>query len=144
MYTHVPSIFVGLTFAAGVISWDDPTTPDIKAAASKLGSAVPQLSPYILNPTAVFRHVKTSTRVDLGLWQVASTRKTLVLGCNLNYSPQTVSWKELGIRPIGLASTEAVLVNGAMVASDGTGLQFDSVGCGGWIFTTPFPLTSSA
>jgi hypothetical protein len=90
--------------------------------------------PFVLNPAAVFRHVKTSTRVDIGLWHVDSMRKTLVLGCNLNNLPQTVTWLELAERTVFVS--EAVLVSGAKTTSDSTGLQFDNLGCGGWILMT--------
>src|SRR6266581_7486625 len=35
--------------AKGSISWNDPTTPDIKASASAFASALPELTPFLLS-----------------------------------------------------------------------------------------------
>lgn len=109
-----------------------------------LGSAISQFYPFIFNPAASFRHIKTSTRIDLGLWHVAATLETFVLGCNLNNSSQSVTWQELGIGQTGLSPQQVILANGAEIASDGTGIQFNGLGCGGWVLKTPVLQLSSA
>ncbi len=38
---------------AGVMSWDDPTSTDIKASASLLALSLPKMTPFILNPRRV-------------------------------------------------------------------------------------------
>jgi len=113
----------------GVVSWDDPTTADIKAFASRLALSLKNFmaTPFILNPAATFKQITTPSRVDFGLWTVNG--ETLVLGTNMNYANVTVSFKDLGLTPTGV---QQVLDTGSSVV-DGTALKFGSVGSGGFI-----------
>ncbi|KAF9458112.1 hypothetical protein BDZ94DRAFT_1313563 [Collybia nuda] len=112
----------------GVVSWDDPTPADIKASASLLALSLPQMTPFILNPAAIFRQV-TIRRVDLGLWTVGT--KTLVLASNMNYATVSVHLSELGLPKASIASQ--ALDSGATTLPDKAGFTFESVGSGAWI-----------
>jgi hypothetical protein len=115
-------------FISGVVSWDDPTTPDIKASASLLAKAMPKMTPFILSPAAKFRQV-TVNRVDIGLWTVGT--RTLVLAANMNYATTNVDLASLGLH--ATAAIEQVLNSGASSASAGNRLAFGSVGTGAFI-----------
>ncbi|KAF8970629.1 hypothetical protein BDZ97DRAFT_54254 [Flammula alnicola] len=95
----------------GVVSWDDPTTPDIKASASLLALSLPKMNPFILNPSATFRQV-TINRVDIGLWKVGA--ETLVLATNMNYFSVSISIRDLGLPSPGISVTQ-VLDSGAQI-----------------------------
>ncbi|KAH9476841.1 hypothetical protein JR316_0010757 [Psilocybe cubensis] len=115
----------------GVVSWDDPTTPDIKASASLLAQSLPKMTPFILSPSATFRQI-TINRVDIGLWTVGP--KTLVLATNMNYFSTSVSLQSLGLKPVGPpGSVTQVLDSGARTDAARTQLLFDSVGTGAFI-----------
>ncbi|KAF5376671.1 hypothetical protein D9615_007900 [Tricholomella constricta] len=111
----------------GVVSWDDPTTPDIKASASLLALSLPKMTPYILSPVASFRQL-TINRVDVGLWTVG--RETLVLASNMNYATATVRLVDLGLHSRAI---NQVLNSGAVIKSDKTGFTFESVGSGAFV-----------
>ncbi|KAI0311942.1 hypothetical protein OF83DRAFT_1219600 [Amylostereum chailletii] len=115
--------------ALGVVSWNDPTTADIKAASSKLAQAVPALTPFILSPASTFQHVITADRLDLGVW--SNGREHLVLASNLNYENRSVSLQDVfGDAKVGEA--RVVLDAGASVG-DGV-IRFGSVQSGAWVF----------
>ncbi|TFK71552.1 hypothetical protein BDN72DRAFT_869928 [Pluteus cervinus] len=116
----------------GVISWDDPTSTDIKASASTLALALPNMTPYILSPSATFSQI-TLRDVDYGLWTVGPN--TLVLAANMDYSTQTVTLAELGLAN-GVGRIMQVFDSGSHVNADGRTLSFDSVGSGGFIVKT--------
>jgi len=111
----------------GVVSWDDPTTPDMKASASILARSLPMMTPFILSAAASFRQV-TFNRVDMGLWTVGS--ETLILATNMNYTTVTVRIADLGLKPKGITQ---VLNSGAVLTPDTTGLTFESVGSGAFV-----------
>ncbi|KAG6833418.1 hypothetical protein H0H87_007403 [Tephrocybe sp. NHM501043] len=113
----------------GVVSWDDPTTPDIKSSASLLAKALSRMTLYITNPTASFRQV-TIRRIDVGLWTVG--KETLLLASNLNYETTSLQFKDLGLSSHNVVQ---VLDSGARFSPDGT-LQFESVGSGAFVLTT--------
>ncbi|KAF8154280.1 hypothetical protein B0H34DRAFT_784208 [Crassisporium funariophilum] len=116
----------------GVISWDDPTSPDIKASASVLALSMPKMIPFILNPAATFRQV-TIDKVDIGLWTVSS--QTLVLGTNMNYASVSVRMADLMI-PGSHNSIVQVLNTGSQVDPAKSHFLFESVGSGGFIVRT--------
>jgi len=118
--------------ALGVVSWDDPTTPDIKASASLLALSMPKMTPFILNPSATFRQT-TIQGVDIGLWTINDT-KTLVLATNTNYSPVSVQITSLGL-PSGEINVKQVLDTGTKINSDQSNIMFESVGSGAFIIT---------
>jgi hypothetical protein len=115
---------------AGVIPWDDPTTTDIKTAATLLAqSLLPSLAKYALNPKVTFSSY-ISNRIDVGLWTLGSS--TLVVATNLNYNQVILSLNELP----GVCSghVEQIMDSGA-VLSGSTEVVFESVGSGAFIFT---------
>jgi len=115
----------------GVVSWDDPTTADIKSMGSKLALALKKMNPFILSPTAKFKQV-TISRVDLGLWTVGS--QTLVLGTNMNSVSTTIDLSQLGLPATGTGSGfTQVLDTGAVLDSARNKFLFNPVGTGAWI-----------
>ncbi|KAG6890138.1 hypothetical protein C0995_011431 [Termitomyces sp. Mi166 len=113
----------------GVVSWDDPTTPDIKASASLLAISLSKMAPYIASPNASFRQI-TLGRVDVGLWSVE--RETLVLASNMNYENATLLFKDLSLEPSNIVQ---LLDSGSATSSDKSGIVFESVGSGAFIVT---------
>ncbi|KAF8064328.1 hypothetical protein FPV67DRAFT_215032 [Lyophyllum atratum] len=111
----------------GVVSWDDPTSPDIKSSASLLALSLPKMTRFILSPAASFRQV-TVNRVDIGLWTVGS--ETLVLASNMNYAAVTIRLTDISLKSKGI---EQVLDSGAVVNHDKTGFTFESVGSGAFV-----------
>ncbi|KAG5651907.1 hypothetical protein H0H81_006958 [Sphagnurus paluster] len=109
----------------GVISWNDPTTSDIKSSASLLALSLPKMTPFILNPTTTFRQVVLH-KVDVGMWTVGS--QTLVLAGSTNNDPATIPWVDLGLSPRG---TTQVLNSGAVVKADK--MMLERMGSGGFI-----------
>ncbi|KAF5329520.1 hypothetical protein D9619_009061 [Psilocybe cf. subviscida] len=112
----------------GVVSWDDPTTPEIKASASLLAQAMPKLTPFILSSEATFRQV-TVNRVDVGLWTVGA--RTLVLAANMNYATTNVDLASLGLH--ATAAIEQVFKSGTSSAPARDHLVFGAVGSGAFI-----------
>lgn len=118
--------------ALGVVSWDDPTTDDIKASASTLALSMPKMTPFILSPKASFRQI-TINRVDFGLWTVGS--KTLVLGANMNNASTNITLSQLGLPATGSSSgISQVLNSGATLDAARNHLVFTATGSGAWIF----------
>ncbi|KAG6853847.1 hypothetical protein C0991_000841 [Blastosporella zonata] len=111
----------------GVVSWDDPTTFDIKSSASLLAIALSKMTPYITNPSASFRQV-TVNRIDVGLWTVG--KETLLLATNMNYETRALSFSALGLKP---SDAVQLLDSGLGVSPDKSGLQFESVGSGAFV-----------
>ncbi|KAJ3515200.1 hypothetical protein NLJ89_g1909 [Agrocybe chaxingu] len=118
--------------ALGVVSWNDPTAPDIKASASRLAMALPQLNPFILNPQATFRQITTS-RVDFGVWQVGTD--VLVLGTNINYSTVVIRIRDLGLQ-LSQVSVAQVLDTGASIDPGRENFIFQPVGGGAFVIKT--------
>ncbi|KAF8804202.1 hypothetical protein BYT27DRAFT_7194948 [Phlegmacium glaucopus] len=116
--------------ALGVVSWDDPTTPDIKAFASLLALSIPKMTPFILNPSATFCQT-TIQGVDVGLWKI-NAAETLVLATNTNYSPVSVQITNLGL-PSREINVEQVLDTGTKIDSDRSNILFEAVGSGAFI-----------
>ncbi|KZV72591.1 hypothetical protein PENSPDRAFT_674920 [Peniophora sp. CONT] len=115
------------------VSWNDPTTPDIKASSSALAKALPAMVPdFILSPKSTFTHVVTDDRLDLGVWTRADTSSALVLASNLNYFNASVSL-ELIFGNATIESSKVVFDGGA--TADSEGITFGSVASGAWIFT---------
>ncbi|KAF7974505.1 hypothetical protein HWV62_12074 [Athelia sp. TMB] len=109
----------------GIVPWDDPTPTDIKGNASALAKALPSMTPYIFSPSATFTNL-TSNQIDVAMWTVAG--KTLLLAANMNYKQVTLTL------PAALKGKQATQVfNGGATAS-GSGITFQSVGTGAFIF----------
>jgi hypothetical protein len=118
-----------LTFAIGVVSWNDPTTTDIKTFASLLATALPSFNPFLFSHTAtVYRLVVD--RVDICTWTVPGTG-VLVIATNLNYRTATVSLKDIGIKS---STGKQVFDSGARLQS--ASVVLDSVGSGAFVFTS--------
>ncbi|KAI0297066.1 hypothetical protein B0F90DRAFT_1811231 [Multifurca ochricompacta] len=124
--------------ARGSMSWNDPTTPSIKAAASAFALALPELTPFFLSsplsqPSVTFAHVITPGRLDIGVWACADG-KVLVMGSNLNYFAASVTLDEVfSIANLAVnGNPRMVLDGGARIV--GSEIHFDSVQAGAWIF----------
>ncbi|KAF8994884.1 hypothetical protein BDQ17DRAFT_1366275 [Cyathus striatus] len=115
----------------GVVSWDDPTSADIKASASALALALPKMKPFILNPSATFKQITTGG-VDFGLWTVGSD--TLVLGSNINYVSAIIKLQDIGF-PATISKVTQFFNSGSQVDPAKFHLSFESVGSGGFIVT---------
>ncbi|KAL0952639.1 hypothetical protein HGRIS_006885 [Hohenbuehelia grisea] len=142
--------------ATGVVSWDDPTTPDIKASASTLAKALPSMVPFIFNPSATFART-TFGRVDIGVWllnkagftaadlddsgnsgDTAVPSQALILTTNLNNDQATIQITALpllGIAADGTFSLQQIWDSGAQSTDDSSGLLWDALGSGAWIVT---------
>lgn len=122
-----------LSTITGVISWDDPTTPDIKASASSLALALLDVAPsFILNPAASFRQI-TIDGVDVGLWQVDS--EILLFASNTNYQSVSIGLADLGLssgarKQFGLSQ---IFNSGSLIDPDQSHILFESVGSGGFM-----------
>lgn len=114
----------------GVVSWDDPTTPDIKAFASRLALSMPYMTSFILNPTATFRQT-TIQGVDIGIWET-NTGGTLILATNTNYSPVTVRIVDL-LPSVRILNLEHILDTGTTVNFNQADISFEAVGSGAFI-----------
>ena len=119
-----------LPISKGVISWDDPTTPEIKTFASRLAFSMLKMTRFILNPSATFRQA-TIQGVDVGLWEINPT-EVLVLATNTNYSPVSIPITYFGLSFNGI-KLEQVLDTGIEIDSDRANIYFESVGSGAFI-----------
>ncbi|KAK0477002.1 hypothetical protein IW261DRAFT_300149 [Armillaria novae-zelandiae] len=120
---------VGINHGAlGVVSWDDPTSADIKASASALALSLPKITPFILNPKAKFQQVTTSDFIDVGLWTVG--KETLVLATNLDYEEKVLFLAQVGIAE---EVAEQVFDSGAQVYVGGFSVTLEPVGSAGFI-----------
>ncbi|KAK0189405.1 hypothetical protein F5146DRAFT_1050825 [Armillaria mellea] len=120
---------VGINHGAlGVVSWDDPTSADIKASASALALSLPKITPFILNPKAKFQQVTTSDFIDVGLWTVG--KETLVLATNLDYEEKVLFLAQVGIAE---EVAEQVFDSGAQVYVGGFSVILEPVGSAGFI-----------
>lgn len=121
------SIYLGIW--KGVTSWMQPTTDEVQSSASTLAKSLPQLTPFILSPTATFRQI-TVNRVDVGLWNVSG--QTLVLATNMNYFSVSISLKDLGLSSPQPTARQIINI-GVQMDSSRENLMFDSIGTGAFI-----------
>ncbi|KAJ7099547.1 hypothetical protein B0H15DRAFT_820678 [Mycena belliarum] len=114
----------------GVVSWDDPTTADVKASASTLAHALADMKSFILSPIASIRQVTSQSGIDVGLWTVGG--ETLVLATNMNYQDVSLPLGELHLSTRA-GAVDQVFDSGARSSLDGRTLHFGPVGSGGFI-----------
>ncbi|KAJ7596116.1 hypothetical protein C8J56DRAFT_395738 [Mycena floridula] len=114
--------------ALGIIPWVDPNTDDIKASASSLALALPELVSFIASPLASFRQVLTGDLVDIGLWTVGS--ETLLLAANTGSRATSVKLSSFGL---GRTHVSELLNSGASVSADGTSIEMALAGAGAFI-----------
>lgn len=112
----------------GAISWSDPTPTDIKGNASALALALPSITPFLFNATAVRTNYVVGG-VDVAVWSTAS--QALVMATNLYYVSQTVSWTDVGVDGTGVSS---VFSSGSTTSS--SGFTLDSVGSAAFVLST--------
>jgi hypothetical protein len=119
------------------VSWTDPTTADIKSSASLLALALPSITPFLFSPNTTFTQYTSPGRIDVGLWTDGG--KTLVLASNLNYANATLDLAGVPDVPGEISGggwhTSQVLDSGGVVL-DGTTMEFQSVGSGGFILSS--------
>ena len=116
----------GLPCFLGIIPWNDPTSSDIKTAATILGQQlIPSLSSFALDPDVTFS-TYVWQRVHFGIWVVG--RQSLVVGVNLDPHVRSIPLAQL---PGWKAYTtlEMVYNNGASFESRNLALwELGSVG----------------
>ncbi|KAH7890176.1 hypothetical protein F5I97DRAFT_1965248 [Phlebopus sp. FC_14] len=115
--------------ALGVVSWEDPTTADIKAAASAFAQSLPKITPFLFNPSSV-RTTYVVGGVSVATWDTAS--EILVLATNTHYVNQTVSWEDVDVQGVGAT---AVFTSGVVEVSS-NGFMLGAVGSGAFVMTT--------
>ena len=82
-----------LRYFPGIVPWNDPTSGDIKAAATALSQQlVPTLTSFALDPQVVFT-TYVWQRVHFGSWSVSG--RTLVVGVNLDSQVQAIPLSQL-------------------------------------------------
>ena len=126
--------------ARGSVSWNDPTTADIKANASAFALALPDLTPFLLSsplsePPVHFTHVVTPHRLDFGVW-ASTDGRTLVMGTNLNNFTASVTLGEIfsaaNLTVLASCSPHMVMDGGGRII--GSQVIFGNVQSGAWIF----------
>jgi len=121
----------------GVVSWDDPTTPEIKASASALALALTSgpsnMSAFILNPSSTFKQVTTTSGIDTGMWTL--DRKTLLLASNMNYENTTLEAADLGLGSKGFGGGLTEVFCSGLCSAGDESVVFGSVGSGGFVFS---------
>jgi hypothetical protein len=110
----------------GILSWQDPTTPDIKSSASLLALALPKMTPALFNPATTFNGY-TQYSLDIGVW--TSNSSYLVVAVNLASSSATL---DLSTFPSG-DRTQVILTG---VTEDGSTATFDGSGSAAWLIGT--------
>ena len=64
----------------GIVPWNDPTTPDIKDAATALAHALPTIKTFLFDPSVSFTFSRESA-IDIGIWTTKNLQ-TLILASN--------------------------------------------------------------
>jgi hypothetical protein len=78
---------------SGIIPWNDPTSDDVKAAATVLSqNLVPTLTRFAFDPDMAFT-TYIWERVHFGVWSVA--HRTLHVGVNLDSQVRTIPFNQL-------------------------------------------------
>jgi hypothetical protein len=125
--------------ARGSVSWKDPTTPSIRAAASAFAHALPELIPFVLKgapPLLSIGHLIRPDGLDVGMWVSEDGSKMLAMICNPNDSTTSISLNDL----LAFAFVNYTTSVGYRMVLDGGGrimgseIVFDSVQSGIWIF----------
>ena len=115
--------------ASGVVSWNDPTSEDIKSAASALAKSLPEMVPWLFDPAAV-RKTYVVGGASVATWTKAE-EGTLVLATNANYAKQMVEWSKVCLEGSGV---KVVFENGKVEVGDG-GLTLGPVGSAAFVVT---------
>ncbi|KAJ7178063.1 hypothetical protein C8R46DRAFT_1075716 [Mycena filopes] len=111
--------------ARGIMPWIDPTTADIKSAASALAIALGLVKTFIFDPRVEFRRV-VSNRIDVGMWTLGA--ETLLLLVNMNARDAELT--------LPLSDTLEVreVLNFGVVRAIGSqtqlGFELEGLGCG--------------
>ena len=104
----------------GIVPWNDPTSSDIKAAATTLGQQlVPSLLKFALDPDVAFT-TYVWERLHFGIWRIG--HRALVVGINLNPRMQRISIAQLAGWK-AYAGLEVVYSDGASFESGILALQ---------------------
>lgn len=121
---------ISLPHLPGITPWNDPTSGDIKAAATNLGQQlVPSLTSFALDPHVTFTTFVWQ-RVHFGVWKVDN--RVLVVGVNLN--PQ-VRWIPLAQLPECETHTEVEVVYDGGASIESGNLALWDLGSVGFVVT---------
>jgi len=96
--------------ARGIVSWDEPTTSDIESFASLLALALPTLTTYLADPTALWTRIEAMPTIDISCWSVQG--RSLVMIVNMEYSAANVSF------PTTAADAQPVIESGGTLSID--------------------------
>ena len=112
-----------LGYWSGIISWNDPTSGDIKAAATTVSQQlIPGLTRFVLDPDVVFA-TYIWQRLHLGEWSVGS--RTLIVGVNLDGQTQNFPLTQL---PGWKENTQPDVLYAVGATFDGTQLVWERSG----------------
>ncbi|KAH7907259.1 hypothetical protein BJ138DRAFT_964745, partial [Hygrophoropsis aurantiaca] len=112
--------------ALGVVPWVDPSPVDIKEAASAFAYALPRITHFLFDPTAIRSNFIVGG-VDIATWKTGEY--TLVLAANTYYTTANVAWSDLGLKPTGASS----LYESGIVKTTVDGFSLGSVGSGAFV-----------
>ena len=122
-----PPPYTGLLRLLGIVPWNDPTSGDIKAAATIVSQQLlPSLSSFALDPHVTFT-TYVWQRVHFGIWKVGN--QMLVVGVNLNPQVRLVPLTQLpgwkGSTTLEMVYSDSASFESGDLALSGLG----SVGC---------------
>ena len=100
----------------GAVSWSDPTPTDIKGNASAFALALPKITPFLFDATAVRSNYMVGG-VDVAVW--SATNGTLVMATNTYYVSQSVEWADVSVNGDGATS---IFSSGSAMTSSGFSL----------------------
>ncbi|KAF8142001.1 hypothetical protein EV363DRAFT_1149525 [Boletus edulis] len=112
----------------GAISWSDPTPVDIKGNASALALALPTITPFLFDATAIRTNYLVGG-VDVAVW--TRTNETLVVATNTYYASQAVKWNDVHVDGAG---AKAVFSVGS--AQTTSGFALNGVGSAAFVLPT--------
>lgn len=110
-------------FYIGIVPWVDPTTPDIKDAATRLAHALPTIKSFLFDPNASFSSSRNSP-LDIGIW--TSDARTLVLASNT----QNVSVSQTVVLPDSMTGMTELMNSGGGLKFDGAKSTISFAGLG--------------
>jgi len=114
----------------GVVSWDDPTTPEIQATSSALAAAAPRIASFLATPQVKITNFQQGG-VDIAVWTLPDGEQSLLLAANTKTA--NVSVLLTGVT----SGTATEILNGGATLTPrngGVALNLAPTGTTGWIF----------